>query len=76
MDLNNVSEITETEVKDVTVTDIEPLLDARILRAIREMGFETLSPIQQARILSARHRRARERLQPSVFPLFKSVTRN
>ncbi|MCM1100597.1 MAG: DEAD/DEAH box helicase [Clostridium sp.] len=34
----------------VAIEDIEPLLDERIIRAIREMGFETLSPIQQQAI--------------------------
>ncbi|MCM1112395.1 MAG: DEAD/DEAH box helicase [Muribaculum sp.] len=38
----------ETDAK--SVQDIEPLLDERIIRAIREMGFETLSPIQQQAI--------------------------
>ncbi len=33
-----------------SMEDIEPLLDARILRAIREMGFEKLSPIQRQAI--------------------------
>ena len=33
-----------------SVADIEPLLDERIVRAIRKMGFEKLSPIQQQAI--------------------------
>lgn len=33
-----------------SVADIEPLLDSRVLRAIREMGFEKLSPIQEQAI--------------------------
>lgn len=35
---------------ETTLEDIEYLLDARIVRAIREMGFEKLSPIQQQAI--------------------------
>ena len=38
------------ENKETTLEDIEGLLDARIIRAIREMGFEKLSPIQQQAI--------------------------
>lgn len=38
----------EAEAK--SLQDIEPLLDERIIKAIREMGFETLSPIQQQAI--------------------------
>lgn len=38
------------EENDMNLADIEPLLDARIIRAIREMGFEKLSPIQQQAI--------------------------
>ena len=42
------------EVKEVKEQDgiasIEPLLDNRIVRAIREMGFEKLSPIQEQAI--------------------------
>lgn len=32
------------------IASIEPLLDNRIVRAIREMGFEKLSPIQEQAI--------------------------
>jgi len=39
-----------TELNEAGIQDIEPLLDARIVRAIREMGFEKLSPIQQQAI--------------------------
>ena len=42
------------EVEDVKEQDgsasIEPLLDNRSVRAIREMGFEKLSPIQEQAI--------------------------
>lgn len=44
----------ETSVQQVNEQDgiasIEPLLDNRIVRAIREMGFEKLSPIQEQAI--------------------------
>ena len=36
--------------KDSSIAEIEPLLDKRIVRAIREMGFEKLSPIQEQAI--------------------------
>ena len=40
------------EVKEQDgIASIEPLLDNRIVRAIREMGFEKLSPIQSRRFL-------------------------
>ncbi len=35
---------------ETALEDIEQLLDARVIRAIREMGFEKLSPIQQQAI--------------------------
>ncbi len=40
----------EANPADTRMEDIEPLLDERIIRAIREMGFEKLSPIQQQAI--------------------------
>ncbi len=36
--------------KESSIAEIEPLLDKRIVRAIREMGFEKLSPIQEQAI--------------------------
>lgn len=36
--------------KDSNIAEIEPLLDKHIVRAIREMGFEKLSPIQEQAI--------------------------
>lgn len=38
------------EVEESNIATIEPMLDNRILRAIREMGFEKLSPIQEQAI--------------------------
>ena len=53
------------------IASIEPLLDNRIVRAIREMGFEKLSPIQeQARTSSDRRRPVPARPQHSVSLLF------
>lgn len=57
------------------IASIEPLLDNRIVRAIREMGFEKLSPIQeqaipyllQGRTSSDRPRPVRARLLHSAF---------
>ncbi len=46
------TEETETEEKKDDIATIEPLLDKRIIRAIREMGFEKLSPIQEQAIPS------------------------
>ena len=40
----------DTENAEMSMAAIEPLLDERILRAIREMGFEKLSPIQEQAI--------------------------
>ena len=40
----------DTENAGTSMAAIEPLLDERILRAIREMGFEKLSPIQEQAI--------------------------
>ena len=40
----------DTENAETSMAAIEPLLDERILRAIREMGFEKLSPIQEQAI--------------------------
>lgn len=45
-----VKDLEEVAENFENVTDIEPLLDERIIRAIREMGFEKLSPIQQQAI--------------------------
>ena len=42
-------EIEEVKAQD-GIASIEPLLDNRIVRAIREMGFEKLSPIQEQAI--------------------------
>ncbi len=36
--------------EESNIATIEPLLDARIIRGIREMGFEKLSPIQEQAI--------------------------
>lgn len=36
--------------RESNIAEIEPLLDKRIVRAIREMGFEKLSPIQEQAI--------------------------
>lgn len=38
------------EMEESNIATIEPLLDDRILRAIREMGFQKLSPIQEQAI--------------------------
>ncbi len=40
----------ENEQEQDGIASIEPLLDNRIVRAIREMGFEKLSPIQEQAI--------------------------
>ena len=59
--LDNEEAVTEQEIlQDETsvqqeneqdgIASIEPLLDNRIVRAIREMGFEKLSPIQEQAI--------------------------
>jgi len=40
----------EVKEENNDIATIEPLLDARILRAIKEMGFEKLSPIQEQAI--------------------------
>ena len=56
------------------IASIEPLLDNRIVRAIREMGFEKLSPIQEQAIpyllqgedITDRHRPVPARPQHSV----------
>jgi ATP-dependent RNA helicase DeaD len=42
-------EVEEVKEQD-GISSIEPLLDNRIVRAIREMGFEKLSPIQEQAI--------------------------
>lgn len=42
-------EVEEVKEQD-GIASIEPLLDNRIVRAIREMGFEKLSPIQEQAI--------------------------
>ncbi|MCM1570158.1 MAG: DEAD/DEAH box helicase [Roseburia sp.] len=41
-----------TTIENNSIASIEPLLDSRIVRAIREMGFEKLSPIQEQAIPS------------------------
>ena len=46
----NESELYDSGVHQTDIRDIEPLLDQRIIRAIKEMGFEQLSPIQQQAI--------------------------
>lgn len=69
-----VEKVEEVKEQD-GIASIEPLLDNRIVRAIREMGFEKLSPIQeqaipyllQGRISSDRPRPARARLLHSAF---------
>lgn len=45
-EVNEAEEVKEQE----GIASIEPLLDNRIVRAIREMGFEKLSPIQEQAI--------------------------
>lgn len=44
-----VEKVEEVKAQD-GIASIEPLLDNRIVRAIREMGFEKLSPIQEQAI--------------------------
>ena len=44
-----VEKVEEEKAQD-GIASIEPLLDNRIVRAIREMGFEKLSPIQEQAI--------------------------
>ena len=44
-----VEKVEEAKEQD-GIASIEPLLDNRIVRAIREMGFEKLSPIQEQAI--------------------------
>lgn len=44
-----VEKVEEVKAQD-GIASIEPLLDNRIVRAIREMGFEELSPIQEQAI--------------------------
>ena len=67
-----VEKVEEVKEQD-GIASIEPLLDNRIVRAIREMGFEKLSPIQEqaihyrVRTLSDRHRPERARLLHSAF---------
>ena len=48
--MEDIKQIEQENFGTQTLEDIEPLLDARIIRAIREMGFEKLSPIQQQAI--------------------------
>ncbi len=45
-----VNEAVEAVKEQDGIASIEPLLDNRIVRAIREMGFEKLSPIQEQAI--------------------------
>ena len=45
-----VNEAVEEVKEQDGIASIEPLLDNRIVRAIREMGFEKLSPIQEQAI--------------------------
>ena len=45
-----VNEAVEEVKAQDGIASIEPLLDNRIVRAIREMGFEKLSPIQEQAI--------------------------
>ncbi len=42
--------LTDETMEESGIAAIEPLLDKRILRAIREMGFEKLTPIQEQAI--------------------------
>lgn len=44
------TDITINTIEESNIATIEPLLDKRILRAIKEMGFEKLSPIQEQAI--------------------------
>ncbi len=48
-EVGKVEEVKEQD-GNASVASIEPLLDNRIVRAIREMGFEKLSPIQEQAI--------------------------
>lgn len=58
-------------------------IDARILRAVRELGFEHMTPIQEQSIplfmtggiLSVRPRRAPGRRRPSAFRFYRRSTR-
>ena len=68
-----VEKVEEVKEQD-GIASIEPLLDNRIVRAIREMGFEKLSPIHRPFLqywkeltLSDRHRPERARLLHSAF---------
>lgn len=40
----------QEETQENNISALEPLLDSRILRAIQEMGFEKMSPIQEQAI--------------------------
>ena len=75
------TEIGEDIVQDTdTLALIEELLDERIVRAVREMGFEKLTPIQEQSIpfllLSARPRRGRERRLPLAYLRCKRLIPN
>lgn len=50
MENEEVNEAVEEVKAQDGIASIEPLLDNRIVRAIREMGFEKLSPIQEQAI--------------------------
>ena len=67
-----VNEAVEEVKAQDGIASIEPLLDNRIVRAIREMGFEKLSPIQEQAIPyllqgEDRPRPVRARLLHSAF---------
>ncbi len=48
--MNEENQMINEMETDNDIATIEPLLDQRIVRAIREMGFEKLSPIQEQAI--------------------------
>ena len=50
MDYEKYETVGSEETEGGSVADIEHLLDERVLRAIHEMGFEKLSPIQEQAI--------------------------
>lgn len=50
MDLEECMEAAVEAAEESNINILEPLLDKRILRAIQEMGFEKMSPIQEQAI--------------------------
>lgn len=76
-----VNEAVEEVKAQDGIASIEPLLDNRIVRAIREMGFEKLSPSRSRRFLiyyrvrtsSDRPRPVPVRPRPSEFRPFSTT---